>query len=133
MWTKSSRIRCRVPGAILIIWILLHVIAVCYADDIVNILSLAWLTQNGTRNSLKEVFSSSMIIPIAVEHFNKRNGVILPAVAQLTGCNAQLRLVGGVQDDEGLPSVAMRKMVDTLTTETIHAIHGPDSSNVSLQ
>jgi hypothetical protein len=83
---------------------------------------LDWFT--GKTKSLAAVF------PLAIAHFNNRNGKVIPKFGSLSSCNTTLKLVY-YADDEGSPTQAMKQLVFHEGLEPIHAILGPITSSVA--
>jgi len=95
--------------------------------------SLVWLTSGTEGNVIDnfELFASHMIIPIAIKHFNTRNGSIVPQLAQLGTCNSTINLVGGLQDSRGQSGTAVEQLLDAYNNLKVDVIHGPSISTVS--
>src|SRR5688500_13254082 len=64
-----------------------------------NVMALAWLSFGGAALSSEAILSSYTVLPIAFEHFNSRNGSVLPWLSDLE-CNSTLKLVGGTIYDD---------------------------------
>lgn len=92
-----------------------------------NMLQLAWFTDAGEVVSSTDVFTSLIIVPIAVDHFNRRFSGVLPIFGSLSDCNVTLNLK--IIDDQGLPSAAMKAFVDRYPD--IQVIQGSILSSVS--
>ena len=101
----------------------------------VNMLSLAWLSQNGLLTNTEQYFASFMLLPVAVKHFNERDNTIIPDLSSRTkNCNATIRIFGGeIKDGRGLQNIAMRHLVEAhrSSIEKPDIIHGPTQSDVS--
>ena len=82
---------------------------------------LEWLT--GPLQSLSAVF------PIAIMHFNERNGSIIPEFASKQ-CSVILKLIDYI-DDQGSPEVAVSRIISGPGLTQIHAILGPVRSTVA--
>jgi hypothetical protein len=79
-----------------------------------RVLNIAWLSSNGTIPTQPDLpsFTASLWIPLAVKHFNERSNDVLPLSSLVpSSCDATLTLVGGVQDDELTPKLAMREFL----------------------
>ena len=98
----------------------------------VNILDIAYLTNNGAILNNAAATTSSMIVPIAVKHFNDRYDGILPLTKLIGSCNATLNLFGGIFDDGGEPGIAMLALVGDSRFQNTDIILGPDLSTVRL-
>lgn len=82
---------------------------------------LQWFTdQKGTMNAIP---------PLAIQHFNARDGRIVPEFGSRT-CNLTINLVR-LADDQGSPAPAMRALVTTQNAAEIDVIVGPVRSAVA--
>ena len=87
----------------------------------VTVDGLEWFS--GSQRSLAAIF------PLAIEHFNNRDGSIIPQFASPT-CNVTMKLVQYV-DDEGMVSIPLKVLVAQQAIQRIHAIFGPVTSQVA--
>jgi hypothetical protein len=102
----------------------------------INMLNFAWLTNAGDflYPANPDVATSSMLVPMAVQHFNQRYGGVLPFFSSLGSCDAQIRLVTGrIRDDQGLSSLAMKTFITLRATRRIDIIQGSIRSDVSFK
>ena len=98
----------------------------------INILYLAYLTDQGAFLSTTADTTAAMIVPIAMKHFNERSNAILPLSDLVGTCNATLNLYGGIFDDEGLPGDAMLALVGESRFLQTDIILGPFLSTVRI-
>jgi len=98
----------------------------------INILYLAYLTDQGAFLSTTADTTAAMIVPIAMKHFNERSNAILPLKELVGTCNATLNLYGGIFDDEGLPGDAMLALVGESRFLQTDIILGPFLSTVRI-
>jgi hypothetical protein len=98
----------------------------------VKILNLSWMLTNGTTLMSEAVLSCSLLVPIAIKHWNERYDGILPLSKLAGSCSNTLSLVDGeIIDDGNSPNQAMKAILagDRLTDADI--IYGPLLSKVS--
>jgi len=98
----------------------------------VRILSFSWMTLGSGVITISDTFVGYMLVPIAIKHFNERDGRIIPAVASIAGkCNSTLKLAGGkMYDDSGEANVAMETFVQALEADNFDIIHGLSLNSV---
>jgi hypothetical protein len=113
--------------------LLMLMVNVIVAKDI-KILNLSWMLVNGTTLASETVVTSSILVPLAIKHWNERYDGIL-RLSQLRGnCQNTLSLVEGKIIDSGnSPNQAMKAILygDRLTNVDI--IYGPMVSKVSYR
>jgi len=87
-------------------------------------------TENGLQWFTEGTRSISAIFPLAIKHFNERDGSIIPDFATQTCSNLSINLVA-YEDDRGSPSKAMNLLVSRRNLDNIHAVLGPVRSVVA--
>ena len=76
---------------------------------------LANVNSSGTETDWVSLQGLHSMFPIAIKHFNERNGMFVPKFAQLGGCNKTIELVSGVLlDDHAMPSAGMKALLNAL-------------------
>ena len=128
------RIRFRLVaiGLLVLCMVLLRVVQAQTKATTLRVLSLAWLSTDGILTRNEDIYSSYMMVPIAIKHFNDRNGSIIEEFANLKDCKMKLELVNGkLHDDHGQANIAMTALVRALYMNRVDIIHGPGRSDVS--
>jgi Receptor family ligand binding region len=98
----------------------------------INVLALgqfSQLTSRGLEWFTGRTKTLSAVFPLAIKHFNERNGMIIPKFANNT-CNVSLNLVEYV-DDENSATQAMKRLVARQATGSVDVILGPVTSAVA--
>jgi len=76
-----------------------------------------------------QVKSLAALFPIAIDHFNNRRGLVVPAFAALGNCSVGIDMVT-YMNDEGEPTRAMERLV-RLAPSDLSAVLGPVTSTVA--
>jgi hypothetical protein len=119
-------------GVLFAVLMLLSSVHIGIAKDL-KILNLSWMLVNGTTLTSEPVATCSMMVPIAIKHWNERYDGILPLSKLIGSCQNTLSLVEGhIIDDGNAPNQAMKAVLygDRLAEADI--IYGPLLSKVSL-
>jgi ABC-type branched-subunit amino acid transport system substrate-binding protein len=69
------------------------------------------------------------VFPLAIKHFNERDGRIIPQFASKS-CNVSINLLEYV-DDQGSPAPATKRLVAVHNTQPVNVIIGPVRSTVA--
>ena len=92
-----------------------------------NLLCIGWFSNPGPISTIDFV-TSDIVVQVAVNDFNNRNGRVLPLFATETqNCSVKINLK--MVDDEGLVNVAMKQFVNQYPL--VDVIQGAISSSVS--
>ena len=96
-----------------------------------KILNIGWFTNGGTTLASASAITPSILVPVALNHFNQRSDAVLPLSSLIPeSCNATLEMVGRIKDDQGSPSAAMKEFI--LNYKQADIVLGPVTSRTTV-